>query len=68
MEYHGTNETAAFSSIEEKVRRNTRLVLEDVTTNKILPRQAAINLAQQRVKKAMGFRRYSLFSSAPEFL
>jgi len=68
MEYHGATETAALQAIEEKLRRNTRLVLEDAARRKILPREAAVDLAVSRVKKAMGLRRYSLFSTAPAFV
>ena len=67
MEYQGASEGAALQSIEEKLRRNTRVVLEDAATRNILPREAAMELALSRVKKAMGFRRYSLFSTAPGF-
>ncbi len=55
-------------SIEEKLRRNTRMVLEDTFKRKIAPRQAANELALKRIKKAMSFRRYSLFSTAPGFV
>jgi len=68
MEYHGSSEGAAMQTIEEKLRRNTRLVLEDSSRRKILPREAAAELALARVKKAMSFRRYSLFSTAPGFV
>lgn len=68
MEYRGASESAAFEAIEDKLRRNTRQVLEDSTRKNILPRQAAMELALQRVRSAMGFRRFSIFSSAPEFI
>ncbi len=68
IEFHGAGEGAAMQSIEEKLRRNTRLVLEDAARRKILPRDAATELALDRVRKAMSFRRYSLFSSAPGFV
>ena len=68
MEYHGASESAALQSIEEKLRRNTRLVLEDAAKRNILPRAASAELALARVKKAMSFRRYSLFSTAPGFV
>jgi glutamate dehydrogenase (NAD(P)+) len=68
MEYHGASESAALQSIEEKLRRNTRLVLEDAAKRNILPREASAELALARVKKAMSFRRYSLFSTAPGFV
>jgi glutamate dehydrogenase (NAD(P)+) len=68
MEYRGASESEAFSAIEEKLRRNTRQVLEYAANNNILPRQAALELAMKRVKKAMSFRRFSSFSSAPNFV
>ena len=68
MEYQGASEAAALQSIEEKLRRNTTQVLEAVKRQQILPRAAAVELATERLKKAMSFRRYSLFSSAPGFV
>lgn len=68
MEYKGATESAAFDAIEEKLRRNTRLVLDESRAKNILPREASVDLALTRVKKAMGFRRYSLFSSGPGFM
>ncbi len=68
MEYHGSSEGAAMQTIEEKLRRNTRQVLEDAVKRGILPRQASNELALARVRKAMEFRRYSLFSTAPGFV
>jgi len=67
MEYHGATEGAALQTIQEKLRRNTRLVLEDACRRGILPRQAAQELAEARVRKAMDLRRYSLFSTAPDW-
>jgi glutamate dehydrogenase (NAD(P)+) len=68
MELHGSTETAALQAIQEKVRRNTQSVLEDARNRQIPPRQAALELAEARVRKAMALRRYSLFSSAPGYL
>jgi glutamate dehydrogenase (NAD(P)+) len=68
MEYHGASEGTVLQAIEEKLRRNTRLVLEDAARRNILPREAATELALTRVKKAMSYRRYSLFSTAPGFV
>jgi len=65
MEYQGASQSTTFQAIEEKLRDNTRLVLEESANRKILPRQAALQLAVGRIKKAMSFRRWSLFSSAP---
>ncbi len=67
MEYRGASQAAAFQTIEEKLRRNTEQVIQAVKRKQILPREAAMDLALQRVKKAMSFRRYSLFSSAPDY-
>lgn len=64
MEYHGASQTAALEAIEEKLRRNTAQVLETSRRQPILPREAAMELAMQRINRAMSFRRYSLFSSA----
>lgn len=68
MEYEGATQTSAFEVIEEKLRRNTELVLETSKKNQVLPRLAAMDLATERVRKAMSFRQYSLFSRAPKFV
>ena len=68
MEYRGATETAALETIEDRLRRNTQLVLEEAKSQNSLPREAALNIALQGVRKAMGFRRWSLFSSAPGFV
>jgi glutamate dehydrogenase (NAD(P)+) len=67
MEYRGANKTAVFQSIEEKLRRNTQMVLDRMKSEGVLPRQAAVELATERVRKAMSYRRFSLFSTAPGF-
>ena len=61
MEYHGATESVAMEAIEEKLRRNTRLVLDEVRRRRVLPREAAIDIAAQRVRKAMSFRRWGVF-------
>ena len=61
MEYRGASQAEAFEAIEEKLRHNTRLVLEEAKAKNILPREAALNLAVQRVKKAMSYKRWSIF-------
>jgi glutamate dehydrogenase (NAD(P)+) len=68
MEYQGSTKMAAFQTIEEKLRRNTQMVLDRMKEEGVLPRLAAIELATERVKKAMSFRRFSLFSTAPGFV
>jgi glutamate dehydrogenase (NAD(P)+) len=67
MEYEGASQAAAFATIEEKLRRNTEQVLETVKHKQVLPRQAAMDMALGRIKRAMSFRRYSLFSCGPKF-
>jgi glutamate dehydrogenase (NAD(P)+) len=61
MEYQGASQAAAFQTIEEKVRTNTEQVLREMKKSSTLPRTAAVNLSVQRVKRAMGYRRWSVF-------
>ncbi len=61
MEYAGATETSAMQTIEEKVRRNTRQVIETAQREGITPREAAVEMATERIKKAMSFKRWSLF-------
>ena len=61
MEYRGKIESEALEVIKDKVSSNTRLVLEDSRTEKITPREAAMNLAVRRVEKAMSFKRWSIY-------
>ncbi len=68
LEYRGASEGAALQAIEEKLRRNTEQVLATARERHILPREAAVELAVERVKKAMSYRRWSLFSTAPGFI
>jgi glutamate dehydrogenase (NAD(P)+) len=68
LEYRGASEATALQVIEEKLRRNTEQVLETARQRTILPRQAALELAVGRVKKAMSYRRWSVFSAAPRFI
>jgi glutamate dehydrogenase (NAD(P)+) len=67
-EHQKATRSTAFSSIEEKIRNNTEQVLEAAKTRGILPREAALELAMNRVHKAMKYRRWSIFSSAPGFV
>jgi len=61
MEYAGATETAAFQAIAEKIRANTRAVLERARSEKKTPREAAVALAGERVRNAMSTRRWSVF-------
>jgi glutamate dehydrogenase/leucine dehydrogenase len=59
VEYHGGTQTMAFQIIEEKIRSNSTLVLEEATKQGTLPRQAAMALAERRVRSAMMYSRWS---------
>ena len=61
VEYHGGSEAAAFEKIETEICRNTRAVLESVAASGCTPRDAAVDLATQRVRNAMAMRRWSTF-------
>lgn len=67
-EHQKTTRSIVFGLIEEKVRSNTEQVLEASKTRGILPREAAFELAIKRVNRAMKYRRWSIFSSAPGFV
>jgi glutamate dehydrogenase/leucine dehydrogenase len=55
VEYHGGTQTQALQTIADKIRGNTVLVLEQCVREKILPREAAMRLAEGRVRKAMEY-------------
>jgi len=57
VEYHGGTATQAFQVIEEKIRANTREVLESARATNVMPSIAAAELAQRRVRESMGYRR-----------
>ncbi len=59
VEYRGGTEAQAFETIADKIRRNTAAVLDLVRQQNMLPRQAAVELAQRRVRRAMQYRRWS---------
>jgi glutamate dehydrogenase (NAD(P)+) len=58
VEYRGGTETAALSKIEEKIRANTKAMLDEVRRTDALPRTAALSLASERVRRAMRTRRW----------
>jgi len=58
VEYQGGNKTGAFQTIAEKIGENVREVLAKSTAEGTPPRQAANDLAEQRVRRAMGLRRW----------
>lgn len=57
VEYHGGTEAQAFTTISERIRANTREVLERAAREGIRPRAAAVAMAADRVHRAMEFRR-----------
>ncbi len=59
VEYAGGTQAAAFETIAEKVRHNTDAVLAAAAERKVTPRAAAVELAKQRVRRAMTYRRWS---------
>jgi glutamate dehydrogenase/leucine dehydrogenase len=58
VEYHGGTQKQAFEAIEEKIRANTRRVLEESQRAGIPPRAAALALAEERVRAAGALRRF----------
>jgi glutamate dehydrogenase (NAD(P)+) len=61
MEWRGATQSAAFAAIEERIRANTEVVLEAVQKRGVRPREAAVALATERVRRAMQTRRFSIF-------
>jgi glutamate dehydrogenase/leucine dehydrogenase len=57
VEYHGGSQSQAFALIEEKVRANTRAVLEKAYAGRITPRRAAEQMAEARVMEAARYHR-----------
>lgn len=58
IEYQRGTETAAFAAIDEKIRANTRAVLNEARDKGVLPRSAALSIAKARVQRAMQTRRW----------
>ena len=61
MEYQGVTQAAAFATIQDRIRDNTRAVLETAKTARMMPRRAAVELAIERIRKAMSYRRFAIF-------
>jgi glutamate dehydrogenase (NAD(P)+)/glutamate dehydrogenase (NADP+) len=56
VEYQGGTEKGAFEAIAQKVMLNTRETLQRCATTRQLPREAAMDLARERVFEAMSYR------------
>ena len=59
VEYQGGTQSTAFQTIDEKVRTNTREVLHAAKEAGTRPREAAVALAERRVRAAMSLRRWN---------
>ena len=57
VEYRGGTATHAFATIEERIRENTREVLKRWHRSGDLPSVVAIDMAAERVREAMAYRR-----------
>ena len=57
VEYHQGSETQAMATIEEKIRANVAAVLTRAAESGALPRAVAMDIAYERVRRAMTFRR-----------
>jgi glutamate dehydrogenase (NAD(P)+) len=60
MEFAGATRAAAFDAIAERVRANTEAVLREAKARAVLPRVAATELAERRIRQAMTYRRFSI--------
>lgn len=56
VEYHGGTSASAFERIALEIRRNTAEVLKRSRSEGIAPRQAALEMASERVRRAMTWR------------
>lgn len=59
VEYRKGTEKSAFEEIDEKVRRNTREVLEGSAASGEPPRKTANAVAEARIRRAASFQRFS---------
>jgi glutamate dehydrogenase (NAD(P)+) len=58
VEYHGGTEAQVFQVIEEKTRTNTAEVLGRAARDHVLPREAAVKMAGERVARAVQLGRW----------
>ncbi|HQR05215.1 MAG TPA: Glu/Leu/Phe/Val dehydrogenase [Gemmatales bacterium] len=57
VEFHGGTQSLAFDMIAQRIRDNTRSVFTRSRDERISPRQAAVDLATERVRTAMAMRK-----------
>lgn len=53
VEYIGGKPEQMWKMVEEKIVKNTRFVLEQAKKKKVMPRIAALEIAKERIRKAM---------------
>lgn len=58
IEYHGGQQSQAIQAIGESIRANTAEVLDRADRQGILPREAAVTMARERVLAAMNYGRW----------
>lgn len=51
-EYRGYDENRMFALVEKKIKKNTREVLREAKNKNQMPREAAMTIAKERIKKA----------------
>jgi glutamate dehydrogenase (NAD(P)+) len=59
VEYSGGSEAQVFPIIDEKIRGNTAEMMDRMKQERILPREAAIAMARERVGAAMQYQRFN---------
>jgi glutamate dehydrogenase (NAD(P)+) len=59
VEYSGGSEAQVFPIIDEKIRGNTAEMLERMQLGRMLPREAAVAMARERVGAAMRYQRFN---------
>lgn len=59
VEYSGGSEAQVFPIIDEKIRGNTKEMLERMQRSRVLPREAAVAMARERVGAAMRYQRFN---------
>ncbi|MEZ5557601.1 MAG: hypothetical protein R3E86_03540 [Pseudomonadales bacterium] len=57
VEYHQGTQSQALAAIRERIDANVREVLERATATRAMPRQVALEIASERVRRAMSVRR-----------
>ncbi|MDH3351838.1 MAG: Glu/Leu/Phe/Val dehydrogenase [Gammaproteobacteria bacterium] len=59
VEYGGGTQGQVFRTIDEKIRSNTTEMLDRMKLGRVLPREAAVAMARERVGAAMQYQRFN---------